>query len=97
MPHTSAHPKADTVTFRIDPALKEELTRLAAQDQKTLGALMRDLARERVVVARRRAFEAEARRQAGEAATEARRSGTDEHEVMRELEADLDAFGDEWK
>lgn len=91
------HHKADSVTFRIDPSLKAELSRLAERDRKSLGELLRDLARERVKLEHRRAFEAEARRQSLEAAAAARDPGTDEAAVMRELEADLAEFSDEWK
>jgi hypothetical protein len=45
----------------------------------------------------RRSFEAEARRQALEAAAAAWDPGSDEAAVMRELEADLEGFSDEWK
>ncbi|WP_198174192.1 ribbon-helix-helix protein, CopG family [Mesorhizobium xinjiangense] len=89
--------KGESVTFRIDPKAKEELVRLAETDHKSLGELMRELAEERLARERRRAFEAEARRQSMEAAAAAGDQKSDEHAVMRELEADLDAFDDEWK
>jgi len=47
-------------------------------------------------LARRRAFEAEARRQCLEANAAARDSNSDQAAVMRELEADLAEFADEW-
>jgi hypothetical protein len=50
----------------------------------------------RMVEKRRRAFEAEARRQAREAAAVAQDASSDEAAVMRELERDLVEFGDEW-
>ncbi|MGH7340788.1 MAG: ribbon-helix-helix protein, CopG family [Candidatus Rokuibacteriota bacterium] len=85
------------MTFRVDPALKAELTRLAAKDDKPLGELLRELARERVERERRREFEAEARRQSLAIAERARDPSTDEHALMRELEAELAEPGDEWK
>lgn len=89
--------RGDSVTFRIDPALKAELTGLAEQHHKSLGELLREIARERVERERRLTFEAEARRQSLEAAAAARDPRTDEHRVMRELEADLDEFSNEWR
>jgi predicted transcriptional regulator len=96
MPNTSTLPKVDTVTFRVDPALKAELTRLAARSDQSLGQLLRQLARERVERERRREFEAEARRQSLSIAERARDPNTDEHALMRELEAELADPGDEW-
>jgi plasmid stability protein len=90
-------PKGETVTFRIDPGLKAELADVAGRHHQSLGELLRNLARDRVATERRRAFEAEARRQSLEAAAVARDPHSDEHAVMHELESDLEAFGDEWK
>jgi hypothetical protein len=47
-------------------------------------------------LARRRAFEAEARRQCLEANAAAQDPSSDEAAVMRELEANLAEFTDEW-
>jgi hypothetical protein len=58
---------------------------------------VRELVRERVELKARRSFEAEARRQALEAAAAAQDPSSDEAAVMRELEADLEGFSDEWK
>lgn len=93
MPRNSA----ETVTFRIDPALKAALAALAEAQSKPVGALLRELVRERVAQKQRREFEAEARRQSVEAAAATRASDSDEAAVMRELEADLKEFADEWK
>lgn len=97
MPHPSTTAKADTVTFRVDPALKSELARLAEQNDQSLGELLRELARERVALERRREFETEARRQSLAIAERARDPGTDEHSLMRELEAELADPGGEWQ
>lgn len=96
MPRISADPKADTLSFRIDPELKAAFTAVARSEHKPVGELLRELVRGRVEEKRRRRFEAEARRQSLEAAVAARDPGSDEAQVMRELEADLDEFG-EWR
>ena len=89
--------KVETVTFRIDPVLKIAFAEIAAEEAKPVGELLRELVRERVELKARRSFEAEARRQALEAAAAAQDPGSDEAAVMRELEADLEGFSDEWK
>lgn len=88
--------KTDTVTFRLDPGLKAELTSVAGRHRQSLGELLRSLARERIAMERRRSFETEARRQALQAAAAARDSHSDEHAVLHELESDLEEFGSEW-
>ncbi len=97
MTSINTSPKAETVTFRIDPELKAALAEIAQRESKPVGELLRELVRERVEQKRRRAFEAEARRQSLEAAAVARDPNTDEAAVMRELEAHLEALADEWK
>jgi hypothetical protein len=47
--------------------------------------------------ARRREFEADARRQSLEATAAAQNPRGDETAVLRELEAQLEGFSDEWK
>lgn len=89
--------KAETVTFRIDSALKAALAEVADEEAKPLGELMRELVRARVEQRRRREFEAEARRQSLAAAAAARDPSSDEAQVLRELEADLAEFSDEWR
>jgi len=84
----------DSVTFRIDPELKEALIKLADQDHKSLGELMRELARDRIAQAERRAFEDEARRQCREIAA-AYETDSDEAEVTRWTEAVADT--QDWK
>ena len=88
--------KEESITFRIDGETKNALARLARKDRKSLGALMRGLALEKIEQDRRRRIEEEAARQAREAAA-ASRVSSDEAAVMRELEDDLSSFGDEWK
>lgn len=88
MPQTSA----ETVTFRIDPALKAALAELAEAESKPVGALLRELVRERVEQQRRREFEAEARRQSRLVAAAAQDPDSDEAAVMREFESNFDEF-----
>jgi predicted transcriptional regulator len=89
--------KAETVTFRIDSALKTALAEIAERESKPLGELLRELIRERVEQKRRAEFEADARRQSLEAAAAAHDSNSDEAAVLRELDADLQEFAGEWK
>ncbi len=96
---TSTDSKADTITFRLDPALKAALAELAKQESKPLGALMRELVRGHLEQKRRREFESEARRQSEAIAARARDPESDEAQVMRALAAEFehDEFADEWK
>lgn len=97
MARISADPKAEIITVRVPPALKAAFLEIAQQESKPLGELLRELIRERIERKRRREFEAEARRQSLKAAALARDPNSDEAAVMRELEADLEEFGKEWK
>ena len=85
------------VTVRLDPALKADLADVAKQESKALGELLREPIREHVARKKRQDFEAEAHRQSLEAAAVARDPDSDEAQVMRELEADLEELADEWK
>jgi len=89
--------KTETVTFRIEAALKDEFAEIAEEEAKPVGELLRELIRERVKQRRRRAFEAEARRQSLECAAAAKDPNSDEAQVMRELEANFEEFAREWK
>ena len=86
---------AETLTFRIDPALKAALAELAQAEAMPVGALLRKLVRERVEQKRRCEFEAEARRQSRLIAAAARDPDSDEAAVMRELEANFDELARE--
>src|SRR5438045_519869 len=97
MARTSTEPKLDVITFRVPRELKAAFIEIAVQEAKPVGELLRELVRDRVEQKRRRVFEAEARRQSLAAAALARDPNSDEAAVMRELEADLDEFGKEWK
>lgn len=97
MPYTQRSRKRSMVTFRVEPEVKRELSRLAKKDKKSLAALMRELAHKRIETENREEYEAEARRQSLEIAERARTPDTDDHRMMRELEGDLEWFFDEPK
>jgi hypothetical protein len=97
VPRTSTSLKADILTFRIDPTLKKAFTKIAGQEDKPVGALLRELVQERVDRKRRRAYEAEARRQSLLVAAAAQDPNSDEAAIMRELDAHLEEFAREWK
>lgn len=97
MPRTTASAKVETLTFRIEPALKAAIARVAEQEAKPVGELLRELVRERVERRRRRAFESEARRQSLEAVAAARDPASDEAAMLRWLDASLAEFADEWR
>jgi len=89
--------KLETVTFRIDTVLKTAFVEIAAEESKPVGELLRELVRKRVEQKAVQKFEAEARRQALEAAAVARDARSDEAAAMDELESELAEFADEWK
>ena len=89
--------KVETVTFRIDSSLKTAFAQIAAEESKPVGELLRELVRDRVERKARREFEADARRQSLEATAAAQDPRSDEAAVLRELEAELEGFSDEWK
>lgn len=92
MARTSTDPKADVITFRIPPALKQAFAEIAGEEAKPIGALLRELVHERVEQKRRREFEAEARRQSLLLAEAARDPNSDEAVLMRQLDANFDEF-----
>ena len=99
MPRTSTNPRADSFTFRLDPALKVALTHAAADARMPPAELVRTLVRTHLAGRERRAFEVEARRQSLAIAQRAADPSTDEARIMAEIEADLDTgvFADTWK
>lgn len=99
MPRTSTAPKGETFTFRLDPALKKALTRSAAAEHRRPAELVRNLVRGYLAAKECRAFETEARRQSLTIAQRAHEQTSDEAQIMREIEADLehDDFAREWK
>jgi hypothetical protein len=97
MPRTGTAVKAAILTFRIDPSLKREVSKIARTERKPVGELLRELVQERVDRKRRLAYEAEARRQSLLVAAAARDPNSDEAAVMRDLDANFDEFVREWK
>jgi len=95
MARTTQEPKQEIVTFRIAPGLKAALAKIAAQERKPIGELLREMIRERVDLKRRREFEAEARRQSLLLAKAARDPNSDEAAILRELDANFDEFARE--
>jgi hypothetical protein len=92
MPRTTSSARADTLAFCIEPALKTAFTRIAGEEHKPVGALLRER-----VERRRPAFESEARRQSLEATAAARGPNSDEAAMLRWLDANLADLADEWK
>ena len=97
MPRTTTDPKAESLTFRIPPALKADLAAIAEKEEKPVGELLRELIRERIKRERRREFEAEARRQCELLNAIAHDPNSDEAAVLRELDSHLDSLADERK
>lgn len=99
MPRTSQHPKGDTFNFRIDPALKVAFTQATEAEDKPAAQVLREFMRGYVARQKRRAYEAEARRQSLAIAERSRDPGSDEAQSLRELDAlfDADLFSDEEK
>jgi hypothetical protein len=89
--------KTETVTFRIEAALKGEFAEIAEAEHKPVGELLRELVRDHIKQKKRREFEAEARRQSRLIAEAAKDPNSDEAQVMRELDAHFEEFAREWK
>lgn len=99
MPRATQHPKAETFNFRIDPALKTAFTQATEAEDKPAAQVLRDFMRAYVERQRRKAFEAEARRQSLAIAERARDPQSDEARSLMELDAlfDEDQFRDDGK
>ncbi|HWD58592.1 MAG TPA: ribbon-helix-helix protein, CopG family [Stellaceae bacterium] len=89
--------KTETVTFRLEAALKDEFAEIAEAERKPVGELLRDLVRQHVKQRKRLAFEAEARRQCAVINAAAQDPNSDEARVMREMEAHFVDVMREWK
>jgi hypothetical protein len=87
--------KTETVTFRLEAALKGEFAEIAEAEHKPVGELLRELVRQYVKQRKRLAFEAEARRQCAIINAAAQDPDSDEAQVMRELDANFDEFARE--
>jgi hypothetical protein len=90
MPRTSQHPKETSFNLRIDPKLKAAFAAATEAEDKPAAQVLREFMRAYVRQRERRAFEAGARRQSLVVAEAARVPGSDEHAVMREIEAELE-------
>jgi predicted transcriptional regulator len=99
MPRAAGVVKDDSLTFRLEPALKTALTQAAAAEHKQPGELMRELIREHLAQRRRRAFEDEARRQCLAINAAAHDPKSDEAAVLREIDNELteDDFAAAWR
>jgi hypothetical protein len=97
MPRTSLDPKTDTITFRVPAGLRAALAEIAEREAKPVAELLRELVSDRIRQERRRAFEAEARRQSREAAAAEADPNSDAAAVQGELDALFEEFAREWK
>ena len=99
MTRTSPAIKAETISFRLEPALKAGLARSAREAHVQPAELLRELVRGHLAERERLAFEAEARRQSLVLAAAAQPADGEERQLLRELEANLDAdsFAGEWR
>lgn len=93
MPRTSAHPKADSFSFRVNAELKAAFASAAAANDKPAGQVLRDFMRAYVEQRREHATAAEARRQSRLIAERAADPTSDEAEVMRWMEGVSDTRG----
>jgi hypothetical protein len=97
MTSSSSLQKKDIFSFEIDPAMNAAFAESAAAAQKRPAELLFELMRDHIAGKQRRAFEDEARRQRLAFRAHASEPHSDEAQVMREHEAELEAFAREWK
>jgi hypothetical protein len=97
MARLSSATKKDVFSFEIDPAMNAAFAESAAAEQKRPVELLLELMRDHIVGKQREAFEDEARRQRLAFQAHASEPHSDEAQVMREHEAELEAFAREWK
>lgn len=86
----------EPVNFRLGRSYKACLERLAREQDKPVGQLVREVVENYVTAEERAAWEAAARRSAREVAEAARDPQSDEAEMLRTLDANLEAFAEEW-
>ncbi|MBM4184125.1 MAG: hypothetical protein FJ207_07830 [Gemmatimonadetes bacterium] len=91
----STDPK-EPVNFRLGRGYKQALERLADEQDKTFGQLVREVVERYVTDQERTAWEREARRSAEVLGDAARDPGSDEARVMSALDANLEEFANEW-
>ena len=90
MADTNQPSKETTFNFRLDSALKAAFAAAAEADHRPAAEVLRYLMRSYVEQKRRSIFEAEALRRSLAIATRARDPQSDEHEAMREPDAEPD-------
>ena len=97
MARVTAH--GETITVRLEPDLKADLTRMARAQSLSVGEVVRVLIRDSVEQRKRSEFLAEARRQSLELARAAEDPNSDEAAILRELGAAFEDFagGKEWR
>ena len=99
MPNSNTNSDTDTFTFRIDSGLKAAFVKLAAQFDKPAAEILRDFIRELVETRRRTDFAREAHRQSKIVAAAASETGSDEADVLRQLDQAFDEYSRrrDWK
>jgi hypothetical protein len=89
MPRSSQSPKETSFNLRIDPALKSAFTQATEAEDKPAAQVIRDFMRAYVRARARRAFAAQAERDALVIKKAAADLKSDEAQVMREIEAEM--------
>lgn len=99
MPRTSQHRKETSFNLRLDPALKAAFTKATEAEDKPAAQVIRDFMRSYVETRERRAFEAQAQRDCLAINEAVRDPNSDEAQVMREIEAEMNdpSFWEDWK
>lgn len=86
----------EPVNFRLPREYKDALQKLAEERGEPLSQLVREAVEGYVDEQRRAAWEAEARRSAAELGAAAGDPSSDEAEMLRLLDENLEAFAEEW-
>jgi hypothetical protein len=92
MPEDPKYP----LNFRLGRSYKEAIDRLAAEHDKPVSQLVREVVEEYVSAQARAAWELEARRSAAVVAEAASDPRSDETAMLRALGANLEEFAEEW-
>ncbi len=91
------HSKEDSFNFRVDSQLKTAFQAATAAEDIPAAQVLRNFMRAYVESRQPQDFVAEAKRQSALIAKASRDPASDEAQVMRELEDDLQSFPEEWK
>lgn len=99
MPRTSQTPKDTSFNLRIDPVLKAAFTKATEAEDKPAAQVIRDFMRSYVKMQERRAFAAQARRDSAIINQAAGDPESDEAQIMREIEAEMNdpSFFEDWR